>query len=423
MPKEYLDCVDSMMAKGSQKPDAQRTCAIAFYKKHGKTPQQAANEGGMKMSEEDKKEIVAAPDLKLGELNDIEIFEAGTYRGQTYDEAALDTMVKNFTDLSAEIKPTAVIGHEENQDLLKNSGLPAAGWMTGVKRVGKKLLASFKDVPQVLMDLIGKGAYKRISSEIYNNYNGKGHALRRVAILGGEIPEVKTLQDIAALYADAPAGETSWVTLNEQDPQPVVPAPAAEPTRKETQNMDVMELSEQLGELTEKLAKLSEQVTAKDAKIAELSTESKKNAEKFAEAEKTKKTEDIKRFLKDRRADGRLSPAMCAMGLEQFMVSLDDTEITRFGEGKKTYDLTPLSFMKAMLMAIPKNSIVKLGEVAATGSEPTENNGMTAAERLTAATKALLKANPTMKYSEAFGKAQQDNPELAKEYANDMAIN
>jgi hypothetical protein len=364
--------------------------------------------------------------IPLAELTDIEIFEAGTYRGKTYTDADLDTMVANFTACKDEIKPVAVIGHDEDQELLKKSGLPSAGWMESVKKVGTKLLATFKDVPKVIADLISKGAYKRISSEIYNDYNGKGYALRRVAILGGDIPEVKTLADIAALYSDSPAG-TTWVTLSEAAPKSVEGGAAAAPATGEentNMNMDVQELAEKVTELTELVNKTTALHEADKARIAALEGENKKHLDKFTEAESKRKAEDIKRFCMDRMKEGRLSPALWSMGLEKFMADLDDQSIVRFGEGKKTSDLTPLEFMKKLFMAIPKNTLVRLGEVGATGPDPNENNsGLTAAERLTEATKGILKANPTMKYSEAFSKAQQDNPDLAKEYAADMVIN
>jgi hypothetical protein len=41
MPKEYKACVKSEIAKGKSEKDAKRICAIAYYKRHGKTPQQA----------------------------------------------------------------------------------------------------------------------------------------------------------------------------------------------------------------------------------------------------------------------------------------------------------------------------------------------------------------------------------------------
>lgn len=40
MPKEYTDCVKKQMAKGKPKKEAQKICAIAYYKKHGETVQE-----------------------------------------------------------------------------------------------------------------------------------------------------------------------------------------------------------------------------------------------------------------------------------------------------------------------------------------------------------------------------------------------
>jgi len=44
MPKEYLACVASEKKSGKSLADAKRICAIAYHKRHGKTPQEAAGE-------------------------------------------------------------------------------------------------------------------------------------------------------------------------------------------------------------------------------------------------------------------------------------------------------------------------------------------------------------------------------------------
>lgn len=54
MPKEYLECVRSEIKSGKAKDDAQRICAISYYKRHKKTPQ------------EDE-----ATDKKLSAMNDV----------------------------------------------------------------------------------------------------------------------------------------------------------------------------------------------------------------------------------------------------------------------------------------------------------------------------------------------------------------
>lgn len=315
--------------------------------------------------------------VELAELQDIEIFEAGTYRGKAYTEEDLARMVRNFEKHGPAIKPVAVVGHSEDQKLLQDSGIPAAGWMTTLKQAGKKLLASFRDVPKVIADLVNRKAYGRISSEIYNDYEGDGLAIRRVALLGGEIPEVKTLQDVLALYADNPKGETTWVTLSETDPEPAAP-PAAAPAAgdgtnvppdggKEITDMDMEKLAEQVATLSEGMVKLQEENKAKDSQIAALQEKNQETATKLSETQKQKRREDINRFLEDLTADGKLSPALRFMGLDKFMQGLDDSAVVKFGE--KT-EVTPYGFMMRFLKAIPKNSILKLGELANPDGDP-----------------------------------------------------
>jgi hypothetical protein len=89
---------------------------------------------------------------------------------------------------------------------LQEDGYPAAGWVSSLKKVGNKLLASFVGVPKKIAELIEAGAYKKVSSEIYTAYEiaGKkyGKALKAVSLLGADIPAVKTLNDIVAQYSD-----------------------------------------------------------------------------------------------------------------------------------------------------------------------------------------------------------------------------
>ena len=105
----------------------------------------------------------------------------------------------------AKLRVPLVIGHEEDQELLERTDIPAAGWVDSVKRDGNKLVASVKGVPKVAKEALARKAFRTVSSEIYRDFpdgDGKksGAVLRRVALLGGEIPKVKTLEDIGKLY-------------------------------------------------------------------------------------------------------------------------------------------------------------------------------------------------------------------------------
>lgn len=137
-------------------------------------------------------------------LSEVAIFRAGTHRGKTYTPRDLDSMVSNFRRNSAGGKPTlrvpAVLGHEEKQDLLNRSDLPAAAWANKLYRKGPVLYADFEGVPEPVAKLIEGRAYRTVSAEVYDEppdgLTGKGKTLRRVAFLGGDIPQIKGLGDI-----------------------------------------------------------------------------------------------------------------------------------------------------------------------------------------------------------------------------------
>lgn len=133
-----------------------------------------------------------------------EIFAAGVHRGKAYSAADLDQMVANFKAYSTGARPLlrvpAVLGHEEDQTYLERSDLPAAAWVENVYREGNTLFADFADVPPQVARLIRGKRYRTVSAEIYDSppegVPGEGKMLRRVAFLGGDIPQVKSLADI-----------------------------------------------------------------------------------------------------------------------------------------------------------------------------------------------------------------------------------
>jgi len=167
-----------------------------------------------------------------------EIFAAGNHRGEYYSLRDLDDMARNHNLARGIVDNPLVIGHEEDQPLsegvipaasLKNTGIPAMGWATRVWRSGLKLLADFADVPAIVANAIAAKAYRKVSSEVYDEPPAgspagcKGKMLRRVALLGGELPQIKTLADlpqptgfadisVAALFADLPSAQAKCHT-------------------------------------------------------------------------------------------------------------------------------------------------------------------------------------------------------------------
>lgn len=140
---------------------------------------------------------------KLHEI-DAEVMSVGVWNGDKFTAEHLDQMVSNFDRLKASVKPPVKLGHNEQQ--LKD-GNPALGWVTKLRRAGNKLIATLSQVPDILHRALKNGLYKRVSSEVYFNYehNGKklGRALAGVALLGADIPAVTDLKDLEAFLTQS----------------------------------------------------------------------------------------------------------------------------------------------------------------------------------------------------------------------------
>lgn len=154
------------------------------------------------------------PAYALCEMAGVEVFADGVYRGRAYTETECDELVANFAKFAELLTPTVVLGHEEDQSFLERTDLPAAGIVSRLYREGNKLLADFKDVPEPVGALIAAKAFRKVSIEHYDadrpfeSPDGKQYGeliLRRVALLGSEIPQVKVLADLPVpvfSYAD-----------------------------------------------------------------------------------------------------------------------------------------------------------------------------------------------------------------------------
>lgn len=143
------------------------------------------------------------------QIADIEIFGAGTWTpasgGEvTITEADLDNMVTSFqvTRNLPGFRPRLKLGHQESNEFFGgDKGLPNFGFVSDIKRVGDKILASFQDVPKALFDLMSAGRYNTVSVEVIPRAEVSGSnlfsVLTAVAVLGAELPAVKGLAELA----------------------------------------------------------------------------------------------------------------------------------------------------------------------------------------------------------------------------------
>jgi hypothetical protein len=169
----------------------------------------------------------------LARIRNVEIFSTGRHRDKEYTHEDLDDIARNFKKNSwgegARVRPPVVVGHEEDQELLDNSGIPKMGqpdslWTETVPcrlcgatgrdpndpsaacqtclGTGKQglLMANLARIPASIAKLINARAYDSVSSEIYpeppEGVPGRGKMLRRIALLGGELPHLKNLKEL-----------------------------------------------------------------------------------------------------------------------------------------------------------------------------------------------------------------------------------
>ena len=241
-------------------------------------------------------------------LDGVEVFQAGTFRGKTYTVRDLDDMVAAFERYSrpqvdpknGKVAVPGVVGHSEDQRLLQDTGLPAACWAERLYRRGDTLFADLVDVPPEFMGLIRTRRYRKVSAEVYDRHpDGLPTAgtpkkmLRRIAFLGGEIPQVKTLADIPIPHSETPTAAMRAARLVpertapggvpgsywcfsevEQMDDEVKPAPEGEEKPAGIDRDEVMKKLQEHGLSADALAEcpdaaLAEMLRALDAKEAE----------------------------------------------------------------------------------------------------------------------------------------------------------
>ena len=159
----------------------------------------------------------------------VDFFAVGNHRGDDYTPEMLRQVAANYQTLSqgpqALFRVPVVIGHDEADLQIKNTGQPASGlveecWFA--EEAGKLQGTCVNMLPKV-MEAIQQGAYFQTSAEFYEDFvhegNSYGLTLRRVALLGGDLPEVKTLNHLPgspqaeaqAKFAEAPGQKTFWM--------------------------------------------------------------------------------------------------------------------------------------------------------------------------------------------------------------------
>ena len=103
----------------------------------------------------------------MPDINNVEIMAEGTWNGNKITSETLGEIVAGFEATKDFNRPVLKLGHNNEQKLLAEDGLPSAGWVSNVYIKGKKLFANFVDIPEKIFSLIEKGAYNKVSVELF----------------------------------------------------------------------------------------------------------------------------------------------------------------------------------------------------------------------------------------------------------------
>lgn len=155
--------------------------------------------------------VVLAAELETEDITGVELARTGTFQAVTgkvtFTRKDFDDMASAHEELKGKMDPPLKLGHNEGQELVQEDGLPSAGWIVNLRRIGDKLVADFARVPKQIAELIRVGALRKRSLEAVRNpeFGGKRFpmVLTAVALLGEDLPAVDSLADIEALYTAA----------------------------------------------------------------------------------------------------------------------------------------------------------------------------------------------------------------------------
>lgn len=273
---------------------------------------------------------------KTYNINNVEIFATGKWNGDTYTEKDLDEIVKAFNETKNEIKPFLKLGHDPKQKLLQKDGYPSAGWITNLKKVGNKIVATFSDVPEKVYQLIKNKAYKTVSSEIFWNLKHKDKTYKRllsaVALLGSDMPAVTSLSDILNLYGFNTEDNFNKI-LNKNisiDYQLL---------KTYTISMEDHQMEEKVKELESQLKEYKTKEDEWKSEKEKLETYKKELDEKLSKVEEEKHEAEIKKFVSELE-----SQEMCTPAMKEYITEY-------LNEDKKEYTIKEKKYDKKSLLA------------------------------------------------------------------------
>lgn len=281
------------------------------------------------------------------------IFRAGRHRtigGQTIEFSEADLAAIAAAYDTAVHEAPLVIGHPKTDD-------PAMGWVSGLKCVGLRLEADFRQMDPAFAEAVEAGRYKHVSAAFYapdspRNPKPGGYYLRHVGVLGAVPPAVKGLGPLTFAEDD-----TVFLAFGEEEAAPSGDTPPAD-SPKDNPNEDTMDKTTDpagnAGTAAENAA-LKRELEEVKARMAKQETE-RRHADNLA-------------FAEGLVSSGRLAPAgrdVVAATLDALTTPKEDGSLLAFGEGDEASPLAE-QFRALLSSAEP---VVMFAEFAGSGAAP-----------------------------------------------------
>jgi hypothetical protein len=318
-------------------------------------------------------------------------------------------------------------GHDPNQTLLHSSGMPAAGWVENIYRIGESLFADFKDIPKTIKEFIETNAYRNLSAGLIRDYLDPALnktfdlVLGHVALLGDELPSIKGLGDFGALYKAHEEKDIEVILFSIKEgaiENEDVGVKEEEKQKKEAEEAKLQE-EKMTKELEDKNAKLQTENDAKDAKIKEFEEAQKASDLKAKEVAVEAKKEKVKNFMETRIVRERILPVNAAMFSEMLLNADESVEVTfKEADGKES-KITKYEETRRHIESLPKvvdleeHSEGKDGE-----STPKVGDGVPAgtyndnSEKLDKEATEYMAKNKDITYKEAIKAVALQHPEF-----------
>lgn len=367
-------------------------------------------------------------------IEDVEIFRVGTWNGLEFTEAHLDEMVGAFDKVG--FTPALKVDTGKQGRPTHAPGGPAFGWVESIRRVGDRLLATFRDVPSKLLQAIREKSFDRVSAEIFTKFerNGQkfGRVLSAVELLGAAVPAVAGLKPVSeslGFSADVEGQEsiTATIEMFAEESESV----------EEAEMPDKDKLTEEQREIKAKLDESIAKLAEAEAKVAALTEEVEKGKQSkpdtFAESEERKALEAKIATLEEKDRQGwrnGLVGACKIPALRRHVAIFADLastkpedEVFTFSETDKdgkivSTEMKPRDAVESFVRDVNANAAILFQDTARAKHERAEDvedvaiTSYEAGEKLHAFAMEIQKKNDGVDYAEALHRAREEHPDL-----------